>query len=329
MRVVAFLLWILPAAVLAHVFDPSLLDLREREGGVYDVVWKTAVSHETTQPLRPLTPVFSAACRRTGALSTPSAEAEGLVVFRIDCGKQSLRGQTIGVAGLSGQSIDVILRIQWADGSLTTGVLRSGAEAFLVPGSGAGAPFGDVVWRYGVLGVEHILAGTDHLAFVLGLLLLVRGWWRLVETISAFTLAHTITLALAVLGVVRVPSAPVEAMIAVSIVLVAVEVLRPPDAPSTLTQRKPWLVAFLFGLMHGLGFAGALADLGLPPDRVPTALLAFNGGVEVGQLCFVAVMLGPVWVLRRMPRSVQMLPAYGIGAVAVAWTLERIGAFWS
>jgi hydrogenase/urease accessory protein HupE len=186
-----------------------------------------------------------------------------------------------------------------------------------------------VLRRYGGLGVEHILTGADHLAFVLGLLLLVRGWWRLVETISAFTLAHTLTLGLAVLGLVRVPPAPVEAMIALSIVLVAVEVLAPPDAAPTLAHRAPWLVAFLFGLMHGLGFAGALADLGLPPDHVPAALLAFNGGVEVGQLAFVAAMLGPVWLLRRGPRWLQMLPAYGIGSIAVAWTVERVVAFWS
>jgi hypothetical protein len=164
---------------------------------------------------------------------------------------------------------------------------------------------------------------------VLGLLLLVHGWLRLIETISAFTLAHTITLGLAVLGLVHVPSPPVEAMIAVSIVLVAVEVLRSPDAPPTLAHRKPWLVAFLFGLMHGLGFAGALAELGLPPDHVPTALLAFNGGVEVGQLAFVAVMILPVLALRRMPRAVQVIPAHAIGAVAVTWTLERVVAFWS
>jgi hypothetical protein len=118
-------------------------------------------------------------------------------------------------------------------------------------------------------------------------------------------------------------------MIAISIVLVAVEVLRSPDAPPTLAHRKPWLVAFLFGLMHGLGFAGALAELGLPPDHVPMALLAFNGGVEVGQLAFVAVMILPVLALRRMPRAVQAIPAYAIGAVAVAWTLERVAAFWS
>jgi hypothetical protein len=312
----------------AHSFDPALLDLRERGGGVYDVVWKSPAPQGDTGPIRALVPVFGQACRRVGQ-AAPSAEVEGVVFFRMDCGPNGLRGQTIGVAGLAQHPSDVVLRIQWMDGSLMTSILRSGADAFTVPGTGAGAPLGTVIRRYGELGVEHILTGTDHLAFVLGLLLLVKGWRRLLGTITAFTVAHTITLALAVLGLVHVPPAPVEAMIAISIVLVAVEALRPPDGPPDLAHRRPWLVAFLFGLMHGLGFAGALAELGLPPDRVPAALLAFNGGVEVGQLAFVAVMIGPVLVLRRMPRAVQAVPAYAIGAMAVAWTLERITAFWS
>ena len=316
------------ALARAHSFDPTLLDLREREAGVYDVVWKSPVPQGEAGPVRQLTPVFGTNCRRVGEIVPPTAEAEGLSVFRIDCKPSGLRGRTIGVAGLANHPSDVLLRIQWADATTTTGVLRSGSDEFTVPGMGAGVPLGTIVRRYGGLGIEHILTGADHLAFVLGLLLLVQGWWRLVATISAFTLAHTITLGLAVVGVVRVPSPPVEAMIALSIVLVAVEGLRSPDAEPGLAQRAPWLVAFLFGLMHGLGFAGALAELGLPPDHLPMALLAFNGGVEVGQLAFVAVMLGPVLLLRRLPRVIQVIPGYAIGAVAVAWTLERVTAFW-
>ena len=314
----------------AHSFDPSLLDLREREPGLYDVVWKTAVPQGPEGgPLRQLTPVFSTACRRAAAAGASEAAAvDGLAVFRIDCRPGGLHGQSVGVAGLAGHPTDVLVRIGWVDGTTTTGVLRSGEDRLVVPGTGAGAPLRTVLWRYGRLGVEHILTGTDHLAFVLALLLLVRGWRRIVQTITAFTLAHTVTLALAVLGVVHVPPAPVEAMIAVSIVLVAVEALRAPGSAPTLAQRAPWVVAFLFGLMHGLGFAGALVDLGLPPDHVPSALVAFNAGVEVGQLAFVAVMIGPVLWLRRAPRVVQRIPAYAVGTVAVAWTLERVAAFW-
>lgn len=312
----------------AHSFDPSLLDIRERDGGTYDVVWKTPTPQgEGARPTRSLTPVFGTACRNAGDVSRSGA-AEGIVVFRIECGPRGLRGQTIGVAGLAGNPADVLVRIRWADGSLVTSVLRSGAEEWEIPDTGAGQPFGTVFRRYAGLGVEHILAGTDHLAFVLGLLLLVRGLGRLVQTITAFTVAHTITLGLAVLGIVRVPSAPVEALIAVSIVLVAVEAIQVPGDHPTLAHRAPWMIAFLFGLLHGLGFAGALAALGLPPDHVPVALLAFNVGVEVGQLLFVGIMIGPVLLLRRAPRWIQVVPAYAIGMVAVAWTLERVAGFW-
>lgn len=328
MRWPALALVLVAAVARAHSFDPSLLDLRERDGGVFDVVWKTPPP-QGPGAAPALTPVFGASCRRTGTLSPTSSVADGLSVFRIDCGAAGLHGKTIGVSGLAVHPADVLVRIQWQDGTTTTGVLGNGTDELVVPGTGAGAPLGTVLRRYGALGVEHILTGTDHLAFVLGLLLLVPGWWLLVETISAFTVAHTLTLGLAILGFVRVPPAPVEAMIAVSIVLVAVEALRPSGAHPTLAHRAPWLVAFLFGLMHGLGFAGALAELGLPPDHVPAALLAFNGGVEVGQLLFVAAMLVPVWVLRRGPRWLQAIPAYAIGGMAVAWTIERVAAFWS
>jgi hypothetical protein len=324
----AFVLVLLARLAHAHSFDPTLLDLREREPGVYDVVWKPpAVRADESRPIRVLSPVFSAACKRIGEITRPGAE--GFVVFRMDCRPRGLRGETIAVAGLAGHPADVIVRIAWADGTTTASVLRSDATELLVPGVGAGAPLTTVLWRYGALGVEHILEGTDHLAFVFALLLLVHGWRRLVGTITAFTLAHTLTLGLAVMGVLYVPSAPVEAMIALSIVLVAVEALRPPDRAPTLAHRQPWLVAFLFGLMHGLGFAGALAGLGLPRDQVPAALLAFNVGVEVGQLAFVAVMMLPVLALRRLPGWAQAVPAYAIGAMAVAWTFERITAFWS
>jgi hypothetical protein len=322
------LLVLLAGLAHAHSFDPMLLDLRERDVGLYDVVWKTPPVREgDAAARRVLAPVFAAACKRVGELTRPSAD--GLAVFRIDCRPHGLRGERITVAGLAGHPADVIVRIGWADGSTTTNVLRADAPELLVPGTKAGTPLASILWRYGVLGFEHILEGTDHLAFVLALLLLVRGAGQLVGTISAFTVAHTITLGLAVLGVVRLPSAPVEALIALSIVLVALEVLRPAGRPPTLAQRKPWLVAFLFGLMHGLGFAGALAELGLPPDHVPAALLAFNVGVEAGQLAFVAVMLLPVAGLRRLPRWARSVPAYAIGAMAVAWTFERVAGFWA
>lgn len=182
--------------------------------------------------------------------------------------------------------------------------------------------------RYLTLGIEHILEGFDHLLFILGLLLIVKGTWRLVKTITAFTIAHSITLGLATLGVVNVPSAPVEATIALSIVFLAVEIVYASRGKFHLTHKKPWLIAFGFGLLHGLGFAGALSEIGLPQGEIPVALLFFNIGVEVGQLIFVASILACGWCLnqfsKRYPYWVRMIPSYGIGTIACFWLFERV-----
>lgn len=322
------LVLVAPAGVLAHSFEPALLDLRERRPGLFDVAWKTP------GPLAGgLSPELPAHCRRR---DRPS-EGEGLTFFQADCGTTGLRGERVAVRGLAGTRIDAIVRITWTDGTVTSGVLGSGAEEIVVPmenaagGVGTGAPAQAVLQGYGRLGVAHILFGFDHLLFVLALLLLVPDVRTLVKTITAFTVAHSLTLALAVLGVVHVPAAPVEALIAVSIVLLAAELTRPADAPPTFARRWPWAVAFLFGLLHGLGFAGALGQIGLPADHIPLALLAFNLGVEAGQLVFVAAMLGPVVGVRRLAAArawVWLVPAYAIGVLATAWALERVQRFW-
>jgi hypothetical protein len=189
-----------------------------------------------------------------------------------------------------------------------------------------------LAWGYAVLGVRHILEGYDHLLFVFGLFLLVHSGLELIRTITAFTVAHSISLALATMGVLTLPSRPVEALIAASIVLVAREVARDPQAEPTLAGQKPWVVAFAFGLLHGLGFAGALAEIGVPRAHAALALLAFNVGVEVGQLVFVALLFFVAipfrGVVRHAPR-LRLLPAYAMGTVAVAWVIERVRAFWS
>jgi hydrogenase/urease accessory protein HupE len=189
-----------------------------------------------------------------------------------------------------------------------------------------------VARSYLLLGVGHILGGLDHLLFVLALLLVVRGGKRILVTITAFTLAHSLTLAAATLGWVHVPGPPVEAMIALSIVFVAGEVVQGLRGSPGLTARAPWLVAFSFGLLHGLGFAGALAEVGLPQTAIPVALFTFNVGVEIGQLIFVTCMLGLGALVSRMPARpssrLRMLPAYGVGTVAMFWTIERVIAFW-
>jgi hydrogenase/urease accessory protein HupE len=311
----------LSGAAGAHSFDPALLDLREDTPGVFDVVWKTPGPAATA--LRPHLPP---ACR-TLAARQPD---DGNVAFlRVDCGPAALHGATIVLEGL-GTTREAIVQLTWSDGQTTSGVLRGGEETFAVPAAGA-HDLRAVLGGYLRLGIAHILGGPDHLAFVLGLLLLVETWRSLVSTVTAFTLAHSLTLALAVLGVVRVPPAPVEALIALSILLLAVELTRPARATASFARRFPWVLAFLFGLLHGLGFAGALTEIGLPAGQIPLALVSFNLGVEAGQLLFVATVVPLVVAARRVGRRpwTRLVPAYAIGVLAAVWMLERIARFWS
>jgi len=184
---------------------------------------------------------------------------------------------------------------------------------------------------YLVLGFEHILLGIDHLLFVLALLLITVGFKKLIKTITAFTVAHSITLSLATLGVMGLPSAPVEAVIALSIVFLAVELYHYYKGKEGLTVRYPWVVAFTFGLLHGFGFAGALSDVGLPQTDIPAALLFFNVGVELGQIAFVLVVMAIIWMLMKLkkdwPKKVKLIPVYAIGSMASFWLIERIIAF--
>jgi hypothetical protein len=222
----------------------------------------------------------------------------------------------------------VLVRVERLDGSEQVTRLASSSPAFIVEA----APHRmEVARTYLLLGIEHILTGVDHLLFVSGLLLLVTGFRRLLLTVSAFTLSHTVTLSLATLGFVHVPPAPVEAVIALSILFVAYEVLRKNANPDGLAQRKPWLVAFSFGLLHGLGFAGGLSAAGLPVAHIPLALGFFSAGVEVGHFSFVAVVVLLIAAIRqwtiRLPTWSWRLPPYAIGGVAAYWLIVRLAVF--
>jgi hydrogenase/urease accessory protein HupE len=239
-----------------------------------------------------------------------------------------LAGTEVAIDGSTATLTDVLLRVEHTDGTILTRRLSPEAPGCVIdgrPGSG------QVAWTYFVLGVEHILLGIDHLLFVLALLLVVQGWRKLVATVTAFTVAHSITLALATLGFVHVPGPPVEAVIALSILFVAAEVIHGRQGHPGLTARWPWVVAFTFGLLHGFGFAGALSDVGLPQKAIPIALLFFNLGVEAGQLLFVAIVLGVTAVARRIPISLPhwapILPPYAIGGIAAFWLIERVAGF--
>ncbi|MDX1562997.1 MAG: HupE/UreJ family protein [Gammaproteobacteria bacterium] len=285
--------------------------------------WKVSISGGLADALSPQLPE---PCTIDGAVRRYVYDDAQVLHAAVVC-SAPLAGQVFAVDGLPTTDTDVLLRIDYADGGSFTHRLVPEAPSVVIPERPGTL---DVIATYTVLGVEHILIGIDHLLFVLALLLLVKGWVRLAWTITAFTLAHSITLAAAVLGFVNVASAAVEATIALSILFLATELAKPPPAPhepATLTRRFPWLVAFSFGLLHGFGFAGVLTEIGLPEQAIPLALLFFNIGVELGQLAFVAAVLAAGFALRglklTLPAWSPRLAAYVIGSVAAFWVFER------
>jgi hydrogenase/urease accessory protein HupE len=298
------------------------LELEEIAPGRAAVAWKQPAVRVQGSRLRPVLPVE---CEGVGE---PQVTREGTGLrarWEIAC-PDGLAGKTVGVEDIASSRADVLLRVALLDGRLLRQVLTADAPTFEI--DAAAGPLG-VFRSYLGLGFEHIVGGWDHLLFVLALVLLI-GWSRsLLWTITAFTLGHSVTLALASLGLVHVPQGPVEAAIALSIYVLAVElVMSLRGNGKTFTQRAPWIVASCFGLLHGLGFAGALAEVGLPTGEIPAALLAFNVGIELGQLAFVGVVLLVMAGLKALPVPwppwTVPLPAYGIGTLAVFWMVERV-----
>ena len=326
----ALLTWLTPGALAAHEVRPALLQLTETTPGTYQAVWKQPTVGDLAVRLVPHL--------SSGALDAPpdtESASPGFLIklWRIRHGVP-LDGQTVSVEGLPQSVTDVIVRVASPGGQGQDAVLRPAAPSVRLKLSGPG---GIAIPGYLRLGVEHILTGPDHLMFVLGLLLLVGPNWRIVKAVSAFTMAHSITLALAALGYIHFPSAVIEALVALSIVFVAVELVPTPGRPPTLTRRHPWLIAFTFGLLHGMAFAGALAQIGLPPGAAPAALFLFNVGVEIGQLMFIAAALAVIFALRELRRRVPMKmdalarlgPAYAIGGCAAFWLIERLATVYA
>jgi hydrogenase/urease accessory protein HupE len=314
---------LLAASASAHRLTPAYLGLTETAPGTFQVQWKVSNAGGLTAVLVPRIPD---ACQLTGPVRTMELADARTQSGEIHC-VTGLRGLRLGVDGLEATHTDVLLRVEFADGDAFVRRLTPADTDVAVP---VQASRSTVVGTYLVLGIEHILIGIDHLLFVLALLLIVRGIWQLVATVTAFTIAHSITLGAAALGWVAVPEAPVEAVIALSILFLAYELLRQPRGPAvqaSLALRFPWLVAFTFGLLHGFGFAGALFEVGLPGHAIPLALLFFNIGVEIGQLMFIAAVFGVAWLVRRarvaVPEWWPRATAYGIGSVAAFWLFER------
>jgi HupE / UreJ protein len=307
----------------AHEFTPGYLGLTESSPNTFEVQWKLSTTGGLQKVLRPQLPE---SCEAGEVRQYVIGDGE-IQRWRVTCA-QGLQDATISIAGLASTGTDVLLRVDYLDGTSLTRRLDADTDAIVVPRQ---AGWIDVSVSYLVLGIEHILGGIDHLLFVLALLLIVNGVKRLVLTITAFTVAHSVTLGLATLGYVNVEGPPVEAVIALSILFLASELARRPvdgsQGDQDLLNRYPWLVSFSFGLLHGFGFAGALSDVGLPERAIPLALLFFNVGVEVGQLLFIAaVLLIGRLVVRAavpVPAAWPRVAAYGIGSLAAFWVIER------
>jgi hydrogenase/urease accessory protein HupE len=308
------------SASQAHETRPGYLELRESDPANYALLWKRPTGGEVEIRIAPVVPD---GCR----LVTPDQQqlTPGAVVVRgtLRC-QGGLAGKTLRISGLETTITDVLVRIEHADGRVESHLLRPATPSVTL---GAATSGFERAASYLQLGVQHILLGVDHLLFVLGLLLIVRDRWMLVKTITAFTLAHSITLAIATLGYASAPLLPLNVAIALSILFLGPEIVRVWRGETSFTIRHPWVVAFLFGLLHGFGFASGLTAMGLPKAEIPLALLLFNVGVELGQIAFVVLVLLLERAFRtlqiRWPRFALALPGYAVGSLGAFWTIQR------
>lgn len=313
----------------SHALDPGYVDLRPVAGDAIRVVWR--VPDVQGQPME-ISLRLPETCT---AVTPPALRQDGRAwgaTWVTEC-PGGLAGGTIEIEGLDATGTDVLVRYV-VDGQARASRLTPDAPRLTIPAVPGAF---DVLTSYFPLGMDHILEGIDHLLFVLALLLLIPDRWRLLGAITAFTVAHSLTMAAATLGWLTLPGPPVEAVIALSIMFVASELVQRRPGAERLSERFPWTVSFSFGLLHGFGFAGALRDIGLPETDVPLALFAFNLGVEAGQLAFVAVLLAMGWALRRIwagastafapGATAAVVTAYAIGGVSAYWFIDRVAGF--
>jgi hydrogenase/urease accessory protein HupE len=305
----------------AHEVRPAYLNIKETATNDYDIVWRTPVNAGMRLPILLQLPKDV----RNTAAPTVQELADSLLEKRSIEVPGGLGGTRIDFVGLQGTITDVLVRVELLDArSWTTVVRPSQASIEITPVKGKLA----VVSAYVLEGIRHILFGADHLLFVLGLLLIIKDRWMLLKTITAFTVAHSITLAVATLGYAQVPTLPLNVAIALSILFLGPEIVKVWRGESSFTIRHPWVVAFAFGLLHGFGFASALTSAGLPSNELAWALVSFNIGVEIGQLGFVILILLLERAYRilevRWPRPIALLPGYTVGSIGAFWTIQRL-----
>ena len=320
----AILFLLVSISSFAHEMRPALLQINQVSGTDYELIWKIP---RRDNMILSINPVFPDWFRVSQPL--PGVEAGDGALFTMHATtEKSIHKMPISIDGIANSMVDVIVYVQLLSGEKYSLTIQPSHPTVTIPERDT---FGATAWTYGKLGVEHILGGPDHLLFVLALLLIVSGARKIFFTITAFTLAHSLTLSLAALGSLSLPGPPVEATIALSIMFLAWELVKLNRGEEVISAQKPWLVSFTFGLLHGLGFAGALKNIGLPKTQVPAALAFFNIGVEVGQLLFIATMLliGRLLVKKITTSSfVKFFPAYAIGSVAAFWLVERVVGYW-
>lgn len=347
---VAVIIQVMIASVAsAHEIRPAYLKLTEFASGFsektpnstdlileptsekigYEVVWK--------EPLRSgqrlnISPGFPVDCYEVGRSLGENTNVALINRWKINCDAPGLQAKRVVVHGLDSTMVDVFVEIKFSNGAVQSAILKPGSSLLIVDNRGKDSTMSS----YLMLGIEHLLQGFDHILFIVGLVLLVRTPLNLFKVVTSFTVAHSMTLALATFGIVKLSQASVEAVIALSIMFLAIELLddqavdkRENSATTKLRimRRYPWMITFIFGLLHGFGFAGALSEIGLPQEAAGVALLFFNIGVEVGQLIIVASMLALLAVFNRikltLPLLVTRLPVYGIGSLAAFWFIER------
>ena len=306
----------------AHESRPAYLEVKETSAGQFSLLWRTPVLAGMRLPIVLKLP------DDVKNLREPSVQelADSFLERRwIDAGPNGLAGQRIEFPGLQGTITDVLVRVEMLDGRSWTTIVHPSQPWVEITAAQTRL---EVMGTFIVQGIRHILFGADHMLFVLGLLLIVKDRWMLLKTITAFTVAHSITLAIATLGYAEAPVLPLNAAIALSILFLGPEIVRSWRGETSFTIRHPWVVAFAFGLLHGFGFASALTSAGLPKAELPVALLSFNVGVEIGQLSFVALILSLERAFRilevRWPRWAEALPGYTVGSLGAFWTVQRL-----
>jgi hydrogenase/urease accessory protein HupE len=319
---IAFLM--LAAGSYADEIRPGYLSLEEQVNDVFAITWKQP-QYKGTAPLNIQLPDN---CTSQSEVSSRSIRGATVAKWMVSC-PAGISGTHIAVDGLLATETDVLLQIRWSDSSNNSIILTPSKPSYLITGL---TPTSEVVSSYFLFGIEHILTGTDHLLFVFALLLIVTNTRKLIVTITSFTFAHSITLAASTLNLFQLPQQPVEAAIALSIMFLAAEIVHGKRGHPGAAARWPWLIAFIFGLLHGFGFAGALAELGLPQDAIPLALIFFNLGVEAGQLLFVGSIIILGAILQKVTMSLhtekfQTISVYIIGGLASFWMIQRVAAF--